>query len=66
MAEGKKRGRPARRFVIRSTSPNRGHVTSRTADSVVEAWDWFAYFTATAPLNEVEIIDREQDVEARA
>lgn len=60
-----KRGRPPARFQIRSIAPN-GRTTQRSVDTVVEAWDWYAYFTSTAPLNEVEIVDRELDVGARA
>lgn len=54
-----------KRFEVTSKAAT-GRTTRRRCDTVVEAWDWFSYFTATAPLNEVEIIDHEQDVEARA
>ena len=48
-----------KRFTITSTAPN-GRVTTRHADHVVEAWDWVAYFTATAPANVVESVDHEE------
>lgn len=46
------------RFTITSTAAN-GRTTTRRCDHVVEAWDWYAYFTKTAPNNEVAITDRE-------
>lgn len=35
------------RFTITSTAAN-GRTTTRRCDHVVEAWDWYAYFTKTA------------------
>lgn len=46
------------RFTITSTAAN-GRTTTRRCDHVVEAWDWYAYFTKTASNNEVVITDRE-------
>ena len=63
--EAKRIGRPPARFVVRSIAPN-GRKTQRSVDTVVEAWDWYANYPAPAPLNVVEIIDRELAVEARA
>lgn len=52
------------RFEITSKG-EKGRPTVRRTNDLVEAWDWFAYFTGINPAGEVEIIDHEQDVEAR-
>lgn len=58
-----KRGRKPYRFIIKSKAPN-GRTTQKGCDTIVEAWDWFAYYTKSAPANEVTIIDREEELEA--
>jgi hypothetical protein len=58
-------GRKKQRFKIYSVAPT-GRKTQVSADTIVEAWDWYAYYTKTAPLNEVTILDTEEEVEARA
>lgn len=61
----RKVGRPIYRFKIYSKAPG-GKTTQRGADTVEEAWDWYAYYTKSAPNNEITIVDVEEDVEARS
>lgn len=55
-----------KRFQITSKAPGGRIVRMHSCDDVVEAWDWYAYLTKKAPNNEVEIVDREEQVEAYA
>lgn len=55
----------AKRFLVLSKNPNGTQKERYSTDSVVEAWDYYAFFSKRDPLNEVEILDREEDVEAR-
>lgn len=57
--------RPKMRFVITSTAPGGNKRQQHSCDDVVTAWDWYAWFTGMYPLDEVTIVDREADVEAR-
>ena len=58
--------RQKKRFQITSTAPG-GRITQmHSTDEVIEAWDYYAYFTKKAPLNEVVIVDRAEEVEASA
>lgn len=59
-------GRKKMRFLIVSKAPNGNQRARRSVDNVVEAWDWYAWYTQIFPLDEVTIEDREQDVEARS
>lgn len=52
------------RFTITSTHPNGSLPFVRYTDSVVEAWDWYAYFTKKYPGHDVQIIDAEAEVRA--
>jgi hypothetical protein len=48
-----------KRFTI-TMKGRRGETVVRKADHVVEAWDWYAYFSLVYPQSEIEIIDREE------